>query len=121
MSITPTDGDADEGRGAPFGTDVLIVGAGPVGPAPALDLGHRGVRFLLLGASDGRVEHPKVGTVGPRSMELFRRWGLAHAIRTAGRPGDHPLDVAWVTHLPRTQKTPPVSTGSTGPAPRRHP
>ncbi|WP_171166918.1 FAD-dependent monooxygenase [Streptomyces sp. I05A-00742] len=78
-------------------TDVLIVGGGPVGLALALDLRYRGVRFLLLDASDGRVDHPKVGTVGPRSMELFRRWGIAHAIRTAGWPGDHPLDVAWVT------------------------
>ncbi|MEV4443660.1 FAD-dependent monooxygenase, partial [Streptomyces sp. NPDC049577] len=47
--------------------------------------------------SDGVVRHPKVGTVGPRSMELFRRWGVAGAIRAAGWPGDHPLDIAWVT------------------------
>ncbi|MGW1198789.1 FAD-dependent monooxygenase [Streptomyces sp. NPDC002536] len=78
-------------------TDVLIVGAGPVGMALALDLRYRGIRFLILDASDGTVVHPKVGTVGPRSMELFRRWGVAGRIRDAGWPGDHPLDVAWVT------------------------
>ncbi|MBB4895361.1 2-polyprenyl-6-methoxyphenol hydroxylase-like FAD-dependent oxidoreductase [Streptomyces olivoverticillatus] len=78
-------------------TDVLIVGAGPVGLALALDLAYRGVRFLALDASDGLVPHPKVGTVGPRSMELFRRWGLADRIRATGWPGDHPLDIAWVT------------------------
>ncbi|GHF26691.1 monooxygenase [Streptomyces mashuensis] len=80
-----------------YETDVLIVGAGPVGMALALDLGARGVDFLALEASDGEVFHPKVSTVGPRSMELFRRWGVADRIRAAGWPGDHTLDVAWVT------------------------
>ncbi|PRW64255.1 FAD-dependent monooxygenase [Actinopolyspora mortivallis] len=77
--------------------DVLIVGGGPVGMALALDLRYRGVNCLLVETGDGTVSHPKVGTVGPRSMELFRRWGLAEAIRNAGWPGDHPLDAAWVT------------------------
>ncbi|MEV5238696.1 FAD-dependent monooxygenase [Streptomyces cinnamoneus] len=80
-----------------YDTDVLIVGAGPVGMALALDLKHRGVGFMEVEASDGTIGHPKVGTVGPRSMELFRRWGVAGRIRSAGWPGDHPLDVAWVT------------------------
>lgn len=62
-----------------------------------LDLRARGVDFLLLESTDGSVDHPKVGTVGPRSMEFFRRWGLAGRIRKAGWPDDHPLDVAWVT------------------------
>lgn len=84
-------------RGTRHQTDVLIVGGGPVGMALGLDLRRRGVDFLLLEETDGRVDHPKVGTVGPRSMELFRRWGLADRIRKAGWPEDHPLDVAWVT------------------------
>jgi 2-polyprenyl-6-methoxyphenol hydroxylase-like FAD-dependent oxidoreductase len=62
-----------------------------------LDLRTRGVDFLLLESTDGRVDHPKVGTVGPRSMELFRRWDVADQIRKAGWPDDYPLDVAWVT------------------------
>jgi 2-polyprenyl-6-methoxyphenol hydroxylase-like FAD-dependent oxidoreductase len=32
-------------------------------------------------------------------MELFRRWGLADAIRGAGWPPDHSLDIAWVTKV----------------------
>nr|AHE14530.1 RebC-like putative FAD-monooxygenase [uncultured bacterium] len=78
-------------------TEVLIAGGGPVGMALALDLAYRNVGFLLVEATDGSVSHPRVGSVGPRSMELFRRWGLAGEIRDAGWPGDHPLDGAWVT------------------------
>ncbi len=80
-----------------YQTDVLIVGGGPVGMSLGLDLYSRGVDFLLLEATDGQVDHPKVGTVGPRSMEFFRRWGIADRIRKAGWPDDHPLDVTWVT------------------------
>jgi flavin-dependent monooxygenase StaC len=78
-------------------TNVLIVGGGPVGMALALDLKYRNVDFLLVEASDGSVSHPKVSTVGPRSMELCRRWGIADKIRNAGWPGDHTLDAVWVT------------------------
>ncbi|MFF9504757.1 FAD-dependent monooxygenase [Streptomyces sp. NPDC014656] len=93
------EGDAPSGTGSgPVEeTEVLIVGGGPVGLALGLDLAWRGVRFVLVEAGDGRVTHPKVSTVGPRAMELFRRWGVADAIRGAGWPPDHTLDVAWVT------------------------
>ncbi|WBO68603.1 FAD-dependent monooxygenase [Streptomyces camelliae] len=64
-------------------TDVLIIGGGPVGPALALDLRSRGVACMVLETMDGRIRHPGVGTVGPRSMELMRRWGLAERIRKA--------------------------------------
>ncbi|MEU7073466.1 FAD-dependent monooxygenase [Streptomyces narbonensis] len=78
-------------------TEVLIVGGGPVGLALALDLTHRGVDFVLVEAGDGPVTHPRVSTIGPRAMEAFRRWGVADAIRGAGWPADHTLDIAWVT------------------------
>lgn len=80
-------------------TDVLIVGGGPVGSALALDLAHRNVEHFVIEETDGTVAHPRVGTVGPRSMELFRRWGIAKEIRGAGWPDDHPLDAAWVTRV----------------------
>ncbi|MCK1798019.1 FAD-dependent monooxygenase [Streptomyces sp. XM4193] len=80
-------------------TDVLIVGGGPVGMALALDLKYRGIDCVIADAGDGEVRHPKVSTIGPRSMELFRRWGVADAVRNAGWPADHPLDIAWVTQV----------------------
>jgi flavin-dependent monooxygenase StaC len=78
-------------------TDVLIVGGGPVGLAMALELRYQGIDCILVEESDGVITHPKVGTVGPRSMELCRRWGIAQQLRDAGWPYDHPLDIAWVT------------------------
>ncbi|MFD7656829.1 FAD-dependent monooxygenase [Actinosynnema sp. NPDC059797] len=89
-------------RSAPAFTrepDVLVVGAGPVGLAMALDLRYRGVDHLVVERRDGRVPQPGVSTIGPRSMELFRRWGLARRIREAGWPPDHSLDIAWVTRV----------------------
>jgi 2-polyprenyl-6-methoxyphenol hydroxylase-like FAD-dependent oxidoreductase len=80
-------------------TDVLIVGGGPVGMALALDLKYRNVDFIVIEAGDGSVGHPKVSTIGPRSMEFFRRWGIASKIRDAGWPGSYPLDVVWVTRV----------------------
>lgn len=85
--------------GATYETDVLIVGGGPVGMALALDLNYRDVNFMIIESSDGSVSHPKVSTIGPRSMEFFRRWGIADKIRNAGWPGSYPLDVAWVTKV----------------------
>lgn len=78
-------------------TEVLIVGAGPVGLAMASELKYQGINCLLVEQSDGIVTDPKVSTVGPRSMEFCRRWGIAQQIRDAGWPKDHTLDVAWVT------------------------
>jgi 2-polyprenyl-6-methoxyphenol hydroxylase-like FAD-dependent oxidoreductase len=83
--------------GKNYYVDVLIVGGGPVGMSLGLDLRTRGVDFMLLESTDGQVDHPKVGTVGARSMEFFRRWGVADPIRKAGWPDDHSLDVTWVT------------------------
>jgi flavin-dependent monooxygenase StaC len=80
-------------------TDVLIVGGGPVGLAMALELRYQGIDCIIVEESDGVITHPKVGTVGARTMELCRRWGIAQQLRDAGWPYDHPLDVAWVTSV----------------------
>ncbi|MFN2450625.1 MAG: FAD-dependent monooxygenase, partial [Candidatus Baltobacteraceae bacterium] len=74
-------------------TQVVIVGAGPVGLTLALDLGKRGVRCVLIdrGALAGRL--PKMERCNHRTMEIFRRLGVADAVRAAGLPGDVPMDV----------------------------
>ena len=69
-------------------TPVLIVGAGPVGLCMALDLGWRGVPCVLVEAGGRDVEHSKIGHIAVRTMEFFRRWCIARAVREAGFPDD---------------------------------
>src|SRR5262245_33303561 len=80
-------------------TEVLIVGAGPVGLTLALDLGRRGVRCTLIERKEAPQRLPKMERCNARSMEIFRRMGLAERIRAAGLPAQVPMDVFIVTSL----------------------
>jgi 2-polyprenyl-6-methoxyphenol hydroxylase-like FAD-dependent oxidoreductase len=76
-------------------TEVLIVGAGPVGLTLAMDLAWRGVAVTI--AELRRAGEPtsvKCNSISARSMEIFRRLGLAAKLRGAGLPADHPTDVS---------------------------
>src|SRR5580765_5620560 len=74
-------------------TDVLIVGAGPVGLTLAVDLGRRGVRCTLIEQKPAPEFLPKMERCNARTMEIFRRIGLADRIRAAGLPSSVPMDV----------------------------
>lgn len=78
---------------------VLIAGGGPVGMTLALELARQGVASRLFERAATTTRHPKMDITNGRSMELFRRLGLAEKLRAAAVPGDHPLDVAWVTSM----------------------
>ncbi|MGS0562641.1 FAD-dependent oxidoreductase [Microbacterium aurugineum] len=80
--------------------DVLIIGAGPVGLVAALDLAARGIRTIVIEQRD-YLEPPNVkcNHVASRTMESFRRLGIAAEIRSAGLPIDYPQDVAFRTSL----------------------
>ncbi|WP_374572189.1 FAD-dependent monooxygenase [Phenylobacterium sp.] len=78
-------------------SQVLVVGAGPVGLALALDLGWRGVDVALVEQADGSVGQPKMDMVNVRTMEFCRRWGIADRVRAAGFPQDHPQDIVYST------------------------
>jgi 2-polyprenyl-6-methoxyphenol hydroxylase-like FAD-dependent oxidoreductase len=80
-------------------TEVLIVGAGPVGLTLALDLGRRGVRCMLIERKAAPQRLPKMERCNARTMEIFRRMGLAERFRAAGLPADVPMDVFVVTSL----------------------
>lgn len=74
-------------------TDVLIVGAGPVGLTLAVDLGRWGVRCTLIEQKPAPEFLPKMERCNARTMEIFRRMGLADRIRAAGLAADVPMDV----------------------------
>lgn len=80
-------------------TPVLIVGAGPIGLALALELGWRGVPCTLIEQGDGSLEHPRTGLIAVRTMEAFRRWGIAQRIRDCGFPPDYELSMVFCTSL----------------------
>ena len=80
-------------------TQVVIVGAGPVGLTLAVELGRRGVRCTLIErkeraaapSQDGALQRPHHGNFPPH--------GAGRAVRAAGLPADVPMDVFIVTSL----------------------
>jgi 2-polyprenyl-6-methoxyphenol hydroxylase-like FAD-dependent oxidoreductase len=78
---------------------VLIVGAGPVGLTLAIDLGQRGVRCLLIEEQSEPRRLPKMERCNARTMEIYRRLGLADAIRAAGAPLDARMDIVICTNM----------------------
>ncbi len=80
-------------------SDVLIVGAGPTGLTLAVELGRRGVKCTLVEQKEQPAFLPKMERVNARSMEIYRRMGLAEKIRAAGLRADCPMDVYIVLTL----------------------
>ncbi len=70
---------------------VLIAGGGPAGLSAAAELAHHGVSCLVIEPRT-TVSHsrPRAKTTSVRTMEHFRRWGIAAAIRAAA-----PLSTEW--------------------------
>jgi len=80
-------------------TEIIIVGAGPVGLSLAGDLGRRGHRCLIIEKGDGSVFQAKMDMVGVRTMEFCRRWGLTEAVERAGYNREYPQDIVFLTSL----------------------
>ena len=81
-------------------TDVLIVGAGPVGLAAAIELGTRGVRVLLIERNARVGVAPRAKTTNVRTRSHLRRWGIADRLAAEAPFGiDYPNDMVFVTRL----------------------
>ena len=78
--------------------DVLIVGAGPVGLTLAMDLAGRGIK-VVIAETRHFAEPPNVkcNHVAARTMEQFRRLGVAQKLRDAGLSATYPNDVVFRT------------------------
>src|SRR5258706_6190504 len=74
-------------------TDVLIVGAGPVGLTLAVDLGRRGVRCTLVEKKPAPEFLPKMERCNARTMEIFRRMGIVDQVRAEGLDRHVSMDV----------------------------
>jgi 2-polyprenyl-6-methoxyphenol hydroxylase-like FAD-dependent oxidoreductase len=79
--------------------DVIVAGAGPVGLTLAIDLGRRGVRCLIIERSPTTLPYPKMDRSNARTMEFYRRIGIADRVRALGYPADNPMDVFLATRL----------------------
>jgi len=73
--------------------DALIIGGGPVGLTLAIELGQLGVRCELVDKRPRSGRLPKMERCNARTMEHFRRMGVADRVRAAGLPADVPMDV----------------------------
>ena len=75
-------------------TGVVVVGAGPVGLTLAMDLASRNIDVTVLETREaGEPPNVKCNQVSARSMEIFRRLGIADKIRNTGLPAEYRNDV----------------------------
>jgi 2-polyprenyl-6-methoxyphenol hydroxylase-like FAD-dependent oxidoreductase len=74
-------------------TDVVIVGGGPVGLTLAIELGQQGIGCVLVDRRSAPGRLPKMERCNARTMENFRRLGIAHDVRAAGLDATVPMDV----------------------------
>jgi 2-polyprenyl-6-methoxyphenol hydroxylase-like FAD-dependent oxidoreductase len=90
-------------------TDILIVGAGPVGLFCANECARRGLRWRLIEASSSQSKYSKALAIFPRTLEIFDMAGVvAPFLETANRV----TSVAIMAHsqtLARMRFTPEAS------------
>ncbi|MFG2987839.1 FAD-dependent monooxygenase [Streptomyces sp. NPDC048257] len=69
-----------------YATDVLVVGAGPVGLTAAAELRRRGVSCRIVDRLPGRLPFAKAVGIQPRTLEVWDRMGMVRAALEAAVP-----------------------------------
>lgn len=80
-------------------TDVLVVGAGGAGLSAGLFMADLGVDCLVIERHESTSPLPKAHYLNQRSMEIFRRHGVAEAIYAKGAPRKNSAKIRWCTSL----------------------
>ncbi len=87
-------------------TDVVIIGAGPVGLTLAIEFGRLGIRCVVIEQNDRVGYSPRAKTTNVRTREHLRRWGIADNLRKASKlPADYPSNVVFATRMDGPQLT----------------
>ncbi|OAQ81267.1 FAD binding domain-containing protein [Purpureocillium lilacinum] len=80
-----------------YETDVLIVGAGPVGLFTAWLLAQLGQPCMLIEKSHTTTALPKMEYTNSRTAEIYRSVGLDRILRPLAVPEKHPFNEVWAT------------------------
>src|SRR6201985_3073636 len=80
---------------------VIVVGGGPVGLTTALGLGFYGLPFQLFEEDAGLSSDTKAGTILTRTIEAFRRYGVADQVLSKALRIDEIGDVERATNVAR--------------------
>jgi 2-polyprenyl-6-methoxyphenol hydroxylase-like FAD-dependent oxidoreductase len=106
----------------PAEVDVLIIGAGPVGLAAAIELAGRGVEVAVVDQAR-TATLIRAGAMGhtPRVVEHFRRWGVLQQIRDEWTfPPEWNRGIRLITSLVGHELVPTRAPSFTGQGTGRH-
>ncbi len=82
-----------------FETDVVVVGAGPVGLTTSIALSQHGVGHVVVERHPGTSVAPKARGINARTMEMYRQMGVEDDIRAAGMPSRFGGMILWAESL----------------------
>ncbi|WP_400243810.1 FAD-dependent oxidoreductase [Niallia sp. JL1B1071] len=66
-------------------SQIIIIGAGPIGLATAVGLVQKGVKVTIIEKAKELSNYPKASTIHPPTMEILNEWGLYQQIKEIGK------------------------------------